>query len=494
MLGHTKVSMSTRAWHRYGPTLAVLVAALVVLIVGPFVLDRLQYAQEKAATQLARSELRANPILAQLNDAFEDVARAVEPSVVHITVEREVENVPRGGFLVAAPAVQSQGSGWVYDDAGHVVTNHHVVEGAGRIEVRFTDGMPHEAELIGSDESTDIAVLRVRGRAVVPAVRATGKPVSQGDFVFAFGSPFGFEFSMSSGIVSGQGRQANLKAGGAYENYIQTDAAINPGNSGGPLTNIYGEVVGMNIAIAVDPNDPIRSGRFTGVGLAIPLDMIEFVVTPLIEGRPVQRGGLGIDLEELRGVQLRDPGFVESLASPFPGLLITNVLPDSPAARAGLERHDVIVSVNDTPVRDTDAFRSRVHNLPPGSTVTLGVWRQRARLDVDVVLGDWARILARSSAAELGVQLTDVDPDLARSLSLQSGEGVYVESVVPRSPAASLGLVADTVIVSIDGRTVGSAQDFLECLAPLTTGSPATIVTLDRAGRRNEWRVNAEGG
>jgi len=298
-----------RGVNRYGPSIVVLVAAIVVLFAGPMLVDRLQYAQEVATMQVARRELQSSPLLTQLNNSFQSIVRAVEPSVVHITVQRD-----GNGSMFGQLSLPSQGSGWVYDDRGHIVTNYHVIEGATRIEVRFADGLPHTAVLVSGDESTDIAVLRVEGRRVVPISRATGTHVQQGDLVFAFGSPFGFEFSMSSGIVSGHGRQAHLSSNG-YENYIQTDAAINPGNSGGPLTNIYGELVGMNMAIAVDPKDPVRSGRFTGVGLAIPLDMIEFVVEQLIAGVTIQRGGLGATLQDLGPKDealIRDLGLSES--------------------------------------------------------------------------------------------------------------------------------------------------------------------------------------
>jgi len=262
--------MAARRSPRYGPSLLVLGTALLVLAAGPLLVRRVGDARQAARVAQARARLDATASELRLLDAaIRDVAIAVEPCVVHITVDRPGEGI-------FDPTSRYNGSGWIYDADGHVITNHHVVNGAERIEVRLHDGTPVPAELIGTDQKTDIAVLRIDPRpGLIPAVRATGADVSQGDMVFAFGSPFGFEFSMSSGIVSGKGRRATLTLTDRYENLIQTDAAINPGNSGGPLTNIAGEVVGMNTAIAVDPTAASRAVAFAGVGLAIPLHVVK---------------------------------------------------------------------------------------------------------------------------------------------------------------------------------------------------------------------------
>lgn len=472
-----------RGLNRYGPSVVVLIAACVVLLAGPMLVDRLRFAQEQASVQLARLELKNSPLLTQLNNSFQSIARAVEPSVVHITIDRE-----RTTGIFGLQSRPSQGSGWVFDDRGHVVTNFHVIDGASRIEVRFADGLPHKAVLVGGDESTDIAVIRVDSRRVVPISRATGMRVRQGDLVFAFGSPFGFEFSMSSGIVSGHGRQAHL-TGEGYENYIQTDAAINPGNSGGPLTNVYGELVGMNMAIAVDPKDPVRSGRFTGVGLAIPLDIIEFVVEQVIAGQPIQRGGLGVDLRDLGE---GDEALIRELGVPESGVLITAVLPGSPAQAAGLRSGDVILQVSGESVVKTETFRTMIHNLRPGSVVRMAVWRDRGLQTVDVVLGEWSSIAARNTFDDLGASVQAMTVEELRRAGLSVMSGVRISSVQAGSTADRIGLVADAIVLSIDGASVTSPDEMLRALRPLDLGREVVLEYLDAAGTRRTCTLSTQ--
>jgi len=465
-----------RGLNRYAPSVVVLIAACAVLFAGPMLVDRLQFAQEKASVQLARLELKNSPLLTQLNNSFQSISRLVGPSVVHITIERD----STGGIL-GQQSLPSQGSGWVFDDRGHIVTNHHVVDRASRIEVRFSDGLPHQAEYVGGDESTDIAVIRVDSRRVVPVSRASGMQVQQGDLVFAFGSPFGFEFSMSSGIVSGHGRQAHLSQHG-YENYIQTDAAINPGNSGGPLTNVYGELVGMNMAIAVDPKDPVRSGRFTGVGLAIPLDIIEFVVGQIISGQPIQRGGLGIRLRDLGP---EDGALIRELGLPESGVLIHEVQPGSPAHAAGLRAGDVILQASGQSMTRTETFRTMIHNLLPGSVVRLEVWREKSLHTFDVVLGDWVVIDAPNVLEEVwGLTVTTLTATDARRAGLSAASGVRVEAVRPDSPGDRLGILAGWVIVALGGEAAPAPTDLIRLLHQVREGAALELECLDAQGRR----------
>lgn len=356
-----------RGLNRYGPSVVVLIAACVVLLAGPMLVDRLRFAQEQASVQLARLELKNSPLLTQLNNSFQSIARAVEPSVVHITIDRE-----RTTGVFGLQSRPSQGSGWVFDDRGHVVTNFHVIDGASRIEVRFADGLPHKAVLVGGDESTDIAVIRVDSRRVVPISRATGMRVRQGDLVFAFGSPFGFEFSMSSGIVSGHGRQAHL-TGDGYENYIQTDAAINPGNSGGALVDGDGKLVGVNTAIFS------RTGGNLGIGFAIPISIVRQVMSQIIEHGAVTRGWVGIEVQEIT------PEIAESFGLESKvGALIAGVLRNGPADRGGVRPGDVLVAVNGKPVTDSTSLLELIATLPPGQTAELQLTRDHKALRTEV--------------------------------------------------------------------------------------------------------------
>ena len=239
-----------RRFNSYGPSLIVLGTAIVILLAGPSAVWRLTYEQTRARIIQASEALDDNPILQQLSQAYRDIATLVEPSVVHISTER-----PMTVRLGERRYVGSSGSGWIYDEAGHVVTNYHVIQNAQRIEVQLHNGIIRAAEVVGYDQSTDIAVIKIEPGRLFPALIAKtddngAAAVKQGDLVFAFGSPFDFRFSMSSGVVSGIGRSVGVIRDErgvpmGYENFIQVDAAINPGNSGRPLTNARGRGIGL---------------------------------------------------------------------------------------------------------------------------------------------------------------------------------------------------------------------------------------------------------
>ncbi|MCH7602395.1 MAG: trypsin-like peptidase domain-containing protein, partial [Planctomycetes bacterium] len=239
----------------YGPSLIVLATAMLVLFVGPSAVRKLTYESTRTQIIQASNRLEGNNVLEQINQAYRDIAMMVEPSVVHISVQHRIR-----GRTVAI----SSGSGWIFDEKGHVVTNYHVIRDAERIDVQLDAGELRVADVIGYDDTTDIAVLKIAEGRLHPAQLADPQEaVQQGDLVFAFGSPFDFRFSMSSGVISGKGRSVGVirnQAGGnaGYENFIQVDAAINPGNSGGPLTNFRGQVIGMNTAIATGRQKPRR--------------------------------------------------------------------------------------------------------------------------------------------------------------------------------------------------------------------------------------------
>ena len=320
-----------------GPGIVVLAAASAAILAAPLVVRSANHAQTTAdivrasrvlagtdappggvgeTTQLvAAREAVIEPILEQLNRAHRAIAKVVEPSVVHVST---LTTMRRRAFT--APYASS-GSGWVWDQDGHIVTNAHVVESSDRVQVQFFDGELREAEVVGLDLRSDIAVLKVTPGGLHLSLRGDSSLIEQGYMVFAFGSPFDFRFSMSSGIVSGLGRTAGL-ADIDYENFIQTDAAINPGNSGGPLTDIRGRVIGMNTAIATGRGNSVGQGQFAGIGLAIPMSMIESVVTQIIETGEVRKGFLGVGLMSLdtaRALGARGNDVLAAVASGFRG-------------------------------------------------------------------------------------------------------------------------------------------------------------------------------
>ncbi|MCB1282446.1 MAG: trypsin-like peptidase domain-containing protein, partial [Salinibacterium sp.] len=267
-----------RRFIAYSPAVLLLIAVLSSMLLAPVVARRVGFAQNEARIQLARLTLDEDDILERISLATRAVADLVRPSVVHLDVASSA------GFR---QGVGASGSAWIYDDEGHVVTNAHVVRDGQRIIAELSDGRVYTLSRVGVDPLTDIAVLQLPTTAgIVPAQRATGEMPRQGDRVYAFGSPFGFKFSMSEGMISALGRDPRgaVVFESGFTNYIQTDAAVNPGNSGGPLVDTRGRVVGMNVAIATSTeSEGTVSGQSAGISFAIPLRTIESVVDQIIE-------------------------------------------------------------------------------------------------------------------------------------------------------------------------------------------------------------------
>ncbi|MCP3904500.1 MAG: PDZ domain-containing protein [Planctomycetes bacterium] len=451
----------------YGPSLIVLATAMLVLFLGPSAVRQLTFKQTEARIIQAQHRLDGENILAQLNAAYRDIAMLVEPSVVHISAQQDAWN---------RRASVSSGSGWIYDDDGHVVTNHHVVRDAERIDVQLASGENRPATIVGFDRSTDIAVLRIEPGHLHPAVRSqTDRGVHQGDLVFAFGSPFDFRFSMSSGVISGMGRSVDVLGPTGYENFIQVDAAINPGNSGGPLTDYRGRVIGMNTAIATGGRQSsLEEGQFAGVGLAIPMGMIEPVVEQIINnGGVVEKGLLGVSPTRLVINDARRLGFTGT------GVRITDVQPGLPADRAGVRVNDIVTAVNGLAVESPDQLRSIVSSMLPGEIAMLSIWRpnpdrrggetmevrvQLVRLDPLLHNGMLPEDQPRDRIPELGIaRMADSTPDRAGELGIEHLPGVLIEGLVPGSPLADL-VAPGTIIVNVMGHSVRDVDDFLTIL------------------------------
>jgi S1-C subfamily serine protease len=435
----------------FGPAFVVLLTAAAVMVAVPGVLSRLDAGHTRAAVNAARLELDQDPLLEQLNLAVRRIAQAVEPSVVHIDVSQDQ---PWGGRF-------SSGSGWVYDDLGHLVTNAHVVATADVIRVQFADSRVTQATMVGMDLAADIAVLRVEpGPHLIPMRRDTGGRVRKGDRVYAFGSPFNFKFSMSEGVVSGLGRSARTATGFVSPaNFIQTDAAINPGNSGGPLVDIRGKLVGMNVAIATaQDTQGATEGQSAGISFAIPLSMVESRVQQILEGAPPLGGFIGI----LFGPD--DDGRIR----------ISRVVPDSPASAAGVEPGDVIVGAADQHLRDADELRAITSALRPGAVLPLRVLRDGKTLDLSITLGAMtpqraARQYLDVVQSEIGVALRD------------TGEGPAVAFVVPGSMGAAAGLRPGQRLLRVAGREVDSAAAAAELLvgSGVILGRPVQVEVMD---------------
>jgi len=494
----------------YGPGLVVIAAATLAILAAPLAIRRANDAQADADIALASRVLSTNatitpaalavappaselassadreeaaralsqgddtapaPILEQLNRANRAIAKLVEPSVVHVST---LISMPR---QMASP-YGSSGSGWIWDDAGHIVTNAHVVEGAERLQVQLFDGELREAELVGLDLRTDIAVIKVSAGGLRPSLRGDSAKIEQGDLVYAFGSPFDFRFSMSSGIVSGLGRSAGL-ADIDYENFIQTDAAINPGNSGGPLTDIRGRVIGMNTAIATGRGNSVGQGQFAGIGLAIPMSMIESVVSQIIDSGEVRKGFLGVSVVSIdmaRSLAARDSRF-EAVAEGFrgEGAVVGDVTPDSPASEAGFREGDVIVTIDGQKVTSEGSVPAVVSSRRPGETVKFGVWRgdgegggkrielstKLAELDMSLRVGiDVPAIFERAGIA----QFATATSERAAKLGVPYRRGILIEDLRDGSELDEM-LDEGSVITAVFDQQVSSVDEFYTRLA-----------------------------
>ncbi|MHC4416650.1 MAG: trypsin-like peptidase domain-containing protein [Planctomycetota bacterium] len=466
-----------RKLNSYGPSLIVLGTALLVLLAGPSAVWRLTYARTNARIVQASERLESNSILEQLNQAYRDLATFVEPSVVHISTERTARD-QRGNERI----IGSSGSGWIYDDKGHIVTNFHVIEQADRIQVQLHSGEIREAQPTGSDQFTDIAVIKIAPGLLQPAVRATAEDhVQQGDLVFAFGSPFDFRFSLSSGVVSGMGRSVGVIRDTrgrwtGYENFIQVDAAINPGNSGGPLTDARGRVIGMNTAIATGPRASVDEGQFAGIGLAIPLDMIEPVADQLIETRIVQKGFLGVrvdDLSPAAAQELRRRGFIGQ------GVRVAGVDLGGPALEAGVQPDDVVTHVNDESVGSVAQLRSVISSMLPGEIAHLRVWRYDPQLEqgrlqtipVDLTRLDTARLAGivppdypRDRLEIFGIaDMATSTPALAARYDVSFHAGVLIKELTPGSQLDGR-VEPGSIIVAFMGNPVTDVDDLFDQL------------------------------
>ncbi len=354
---------------------------------------------------------------------------------------------------------QGAGSGFIIDPRGRLLTNHHVVQDAANIRITMDDGRTFGAKVLGSDPLTDLALVQLEGveGEELPSVKLGNSDELQvGDYVVAIGNPFGLASSVSAGILSARARDIDA---GPYDDFLQTDAAINPGNSGGPLFNLRGEVVGINTAIV---------GGGTGIGFAVPSNMAA-VLLPQLEKGEVRRGWLGVGVQDLTPELGRALG-----VDATEGALVSDVTPNTPAARGGLRADDVIVSVNDEKVDSARTLTRAVGFMPPGEEVTLGVLREGKQREVKVTLGerpDLEGVRRRAPAQPEEESRTE-----GLGLVLRNGgvrgqpAGALIVQVAPGSVAESAGLAPGMTIVEAAGEPVRSARDLMQIVQRAKSG------------------------
>jgi serine protease Do len=424
----------------------------------------------------------------KLSTLFRLTAESVSPSVVYISATRIIKyRSPGFGFrdpmferffgpdAQDMPGPQERefkqpglGTGFIVDSKGYILTNYHVVAQADELKVTLSDGRSFSAKRVGEDERTDLAMIKLEGdvKELPTAKLGDSDQLQVGDWVIAIGNPFGFEHTVSTGIVSAKGRK--LAAGGPYEYMIQTDAAINPGNSGGPLVNLRGEVVGINTAIFS------ATGGYQGIGFAIPINAAKEVLPYLKEGKVVERGFLGVAGDDLTA----------ELAQQFDykgtkGALVNEVVPDTPAAEAGIKAGDIIVRWNDKEVESFGHLRQLVSATKPGTDAKVVIWRDGKEAALAVKVKKLTEAEIAQEGGWLGMRVGPLTDEVRGRLGKKDLQGVLVTSVDPEGPAAGAGLKRGDVVLSVSRMPVKTVQEYDALMAKTTAQKGALLRAVD---------------
>jgi serine protease Do len=344
---------------------------------------------------------------------------------------------------------KSLGSGFIIDKEGYIITNNHVVEKAEQIKVRLSDKKEYDAQVIGTDPKTDLALIKIKAAGSLPVVRlGDSDKLEVGEWVVAIGNPFGLEQTVTTGIISAKGR---VIGAGPYDDFLQTDASINPGNSGGPLFNLKGEVVGINTAI-------VAGGQ--GIGFAIPVNMAKALLPQLKKGKVVY-GYLGVYIQDITPELAASFGLKEAK-----GVLVSDVTPDSPAKKAGVNKGDVILEYDGKQVEDKGQLTKMVGRTTIGKKVKLVVLRDKEQKTLWVTIGELSEKQVTAAAPKpeetdrWGIKVQDISPDMAAHLGLPSNAGVVIAEVDPGSPAGEENLQPGDVIIEVEHNPIKDLADF----------------------------------
>ncbi len=445
-----------------------------------------------------------------LNNAFAKVFEIVAPSVVIIETSKKNDgsensafddlffqgppddNNPRGGPRNSQP-IQSEGSGFIVRGDGHILTNFHVVEGADKIDVKLKDGREFQAKIVGTDERTDIAVIKIEAKDLPVVDLGDSDAVRVGQFAFAIGAPFKLDYTFTYGVISGKGRSKLIATGGySIADYIQTDASINPGNSGGPLCDIDGKVIGMNTLI---------NGLNRGLGFAIPINMAKEIGAELIAGHKITRPWLGIRIETLGD----DPSIRELFKGLDKGVVVRTIEADAPAYKSELRPFDVITHVDGAAVSSDSQLQHEILKKKIGQNVDLTVWRKGQTIKVPVKTGELPNEISRASnepvqpgqpkqeeLGKFGLQVQELSKEMSERFKLGVRQGVIVTDVADNSIAAQQGIEREDVITEVDGKPVTNVQSFREALNKADP-KRGVLLYLDRKGNKTFAVLKAGG-
>jgi len=454
-------------------------------------------------------------VVHQLNNAFAKVFETVAPSVVIIEISKKNEisessplddlffqgppdeNNPRhnpsGG---AARPVQSEGSGFIVRPDGYIFTNFHVVEDADKIDVKLRDGRNFPARMVGTDEKTDIAVIKIDAKDLPVVQLGDSDAVRVGQFAFAIGAPFRLDYTFTYGVISGKGRSKLFQTGGySISDYLQTDASINPGNSGGPLCDIDGKVIGMNTLI---------NGMNRGLGFAIPINMAKEIGAELVAGHKIMRPWLGIRIETLGD----DPTTRDLFKGADKGVVVRTIEADAPASKSDLRPFDLITQVDGTPIETDSELQREILKKKIGQNVQLTVWRKGQTIRVPIKTGELPNEITRASneparpvqpgqardggIGKFGLQVQELTKEVAERLHVPVEQGVVVTDVEDNSIAAAQDIQREDVITEVDGKPVTNLQSFREALNKADP-KRGVLLYLDRKGTKTFAVLKASG-
>jgi Do/DeqQ family serine protease len=463
-----------------------------------------------APTVSAAAAEAGKDVVHQLNNAFAKVFEIVAPGVVIIEVSKKNDggetsmfddlffqgppddNNPRGNPRGSQP-IQSEGSGFIVRPDGYILTNFHVVEAADKIDVKLKDGREFPAKVVGTDEKTDVAVIKIEAKDLPVVQLGDSDAVRVGQFAFAIGAPFKLDYTFTYGVVSGKGRSKLFTSGGySISDYLQTDASINPGNSGGPLCDIDGKVIGMNTLI---------NGLNRGLGFAIPINLAKEIGAELIAGHKIIRPWLGIRIETLGD----DSSIRDLFKGIEKGVVVRTIEADAPAYKSDLRPFDVITQVDGTAVETDSQLQHEILKKKVGQNVELTVWRKGQTMKVPVKTGELPNEIARASnepikpaqpkqedVGKFGLQVQDLTKEVAERLHLGVEQGVIVTDVSDNSIAGQQDIQRQDIITEVDGKPVNNVASFREALLKADP-KRGVLLYLDRKGSKTFAVLKAPG-
>jgi Do/DeqQ family serine protease len=462
---------------------------------------------QTSSSEQTASSSQAPIVLADgIRASYADIVDRAAPAVVNIEARRKASRAPQQqnpllddprfrDFFDQMPQGQRQqpplergvGSGVIISRDGTILTNNHVVEGADDIEIELTDKRTFKAKVVGLDEPSDLAVLKIEANNLPFTNLGDSDKVRVGDVVLAIGNPLGIGQTVTSGIISAKGRRTGIGTG-SFENFLQTDAPINRGNSGGALINLTGELIGINSQI-LSPGG--AAGGNIGIGFAIPSNMAKGVMDQLVKNGKVRRGQLGVNIQDITADMAATLKLQEAR-----GAIVSNVLAGSPAERAGIRVGDIITALNGERVEDGNSLRNRVAATQPGTEITVSVLREGKEQQFKAALGELSPEAAQNErespqgsenapsgeqSGKLGLGLQPLTPETKRQLQVNADRGLVVTEVDPDGPAAEAGIRERDVILEINRQPVGSFEDVQAALE--RSGDRPVLVLMQRGGQ-----------